>query len=346
MASGFVNLHRSKALIVWLGFMIFLVALMIVVGGATRLTNSGLSITEWKPITGALPPMSRADWIAEFEKYKQVPEFMLEHSDMTLKEFEFIYFWEWGHRQLGRFIGLAYALPFLWFLIRTKIPQGKTLGFWTVLLLIGLQGAIGWWMVASGLESDRASVAPYRLATHLGMAFIILGILVWMFLDALKDWPRKASEAVHRRAALLVGFIFLQIVSGAFVAGLRAGKTYNTWPLMDGDFVPKGYGSLSPFWHNFAENIAAAQFNHRLLAYIVLALSVIVYLSSRKHFTRFATRRVSLLLLVIVLWQVGLGIWTLLSAAPLNLSLIHQGSGIILFIVAVWTLWTTRLAEY
>lgn len=346
MASGFVNVNRSKGLIVWLGFMIFLVALMIVVGGATRLTNSGLSITEWKPITGALPPLSHADWVAEFEKYKQVPEFWLEHSDMTLKEFEFIYFWEWGHRQLGRLIGLAYAVPFFWFLLRTKIPQGKTLGFWAVLILIGVQGAIGWWMVASGLDSDRASVAPYRLATHLGMAFVILGILVWMFLDALRDWPRKASEPVHKRAAFLFSVVFLQIVSGAFVAGLHAGRTYNTWPLMDGDFIPAGYGSLTPFWHNIAENVAAAQFNHRTLAYVVLITSVIVWLSALRHRTRYATKRASFLLLLVVLWQVALGIWTLLMAAPLNLALAHQASGIVLYVLAVWTLWTTRLADY
>lgn len=306
---------------------------MIVLGGATRLTNSGLSITEWKPITGALPPLSHEAWLAEFEKYKQIPEFEAEHPDMTLTGFEFIYFMEWSHRQLGRLIGLVFTLPFLYFLLRGKL-KGRALKYFGIVLLIGLQGAIGWWMVHSGLSNDRVDVSQYRLATHLGVAFIILGLLYWFWRDSLEGAAAQLRTAVMlKRTRLLAGLIYLQIIAGAFVAGTHSGKTYNTWPLMDGGLVPNGYFIQNPIWRNIFENAAAIQFNHRILAYIIVGLAIWVALSARQM--RHLQRPVAVLL-VLIFWQVGLGIWTLLSAAPLGLSLLHQFSSILVFLAGLW----------
>ena len=309
--------ERFKSVEYWLLFMLGLVAAMIVVGGATRLTNSGLSITEWAPIRGALPPLTGEAWLAEFEKYKQIPEFEAEHPDMDLAGFKFIYFWEWSHRQLGRFIGLAYTLPFFFFLTKGRLPVGKRWAFFGVMLLIGLQGAVGWWMVHSGLQDDRVDVSQYRLATHLGLAFIILGVLFWIWRQGRNGWSRAGR--VSRGAAFLAGLVYLQIIAGAFMAGTHSGRTYNEWPLMDGDFIPAGYGVQSPIWRNIFENPAAIQFNHRLLAYIIVVYAAWLAWRFRKSSTM---NRASIGVLGLIFVQVGLGIWTLLAVAPLNLSLI------------------------
>jgi len=326
----------------WLFFVMLLVVAMIVLGGATRLTNSGLSITEWRPITGALPPLSHEAWLSEFEKYKQIPEFMAEHPDMDLKGFEFIYFMEWSHRQLGRFIGLAFTIPFFVFLFRKKLRGAKQWRFWAILILIGLQGAIGWWMVASGLTNDRVDVHPVRLATHLGLAFIILAFLFWTWRDQREGWPARLSAGpMTGRTKLLAGIVFLQIISGALVAGTHAGKTYNTWPLMDGRIFPSGYFAENPLWKNITDNITAIQFNHRTLAYIVLAIAIWVFMSTRK--SNGEVKPASEILMALVLWQVVLGIATLLMVAPLGISLLHQFSSILVFLAAIWTM---RAARY
>mgnify|MGYP003864413283 CR=1 FL=1 len=318
-----------------------MVAAMIVLGGATRLTNSGLSITEWRPISGALPPLSHAQWLSEFKKYKQIPEFMAEHPDMDLKGFEFIYFMEWSHRQLGRLIGLAYALPFFFFLFRRQLPFGHGLRFFSILILIGIQGGIGWWMVSSGLVNDRVDVSQYRLATHLGMAFIILGALFWLWRDQKEGWPRRLHGMVlSKRTGFLSILVFLQIVGGAFVAGTHSGKSYNTWPLMDGDFIPSGYGIMSPFWKNIFENTAAIQFNHRFLAYILLGVALWVFFSAKTVNPRIGRAMVWTLLILAV--QVLLGIWALLMAAPLWLALAHQFTAILVFL---FTLNVARLSR-
>lgn len=327
----------------WLGFMVALVVAMVVVGGATRLTNSGLSITEWAPISGALPPMSQEAWIAEFERYKQIPEFEAEHPGMDLAGFRFIYFWEWAHRQLGRIIGLAYAVPFLILLLSKRLPQGRGFALFSVLVLIGIQGAIGWWMVYSGLQEGMVSVSQYRLATHLGMAFIILGVLLWLFLDARRGWSIRHGKGSNGIAPLFLVLVFIQIIAGAFVAGTGSGKTFNTWPLMDGGFVPSGYWFQSPAWRNLFENAAAIQFNHRLLAYILLLL--FVWLAVKLW--RETTMRTPILILgVFLFWQIVLGIWTLLAIAPLNLSLLHQFSSILVFLTAVWMTYRTKRLRY
>ena len=335
------NIKHHKAVTLWLLFIMALVALMIVIGGATRLTNSGLSITEWAPIRGALPPLSEAAWLSEFEKYKQIPEFTEEHPDMELSGFKFIYFWEWSHRQLGRFIGLAYALPFFAFLLRGKLPKGHRWKYFGIMALIGLQGAIGWWMVYSGLQEGMVDVSQYRLATHLGLAFIILGAAYWLMKRTQQNFaPQKASAVFKRRTAWLAGLVYVQIIAGAFVAGTKSGQTYNTWPLMDGGIIPSGYFAQNPAWRNIFENAAAIQFNHRTLAYIILALAVWIFISAKTRAPHL--RGIAGAMLGILAWQVALGIWTLLAVAPLSLSLLHQFSSILVFLVAVGMAWTAR----
>jgi cytochrome c oxidase assembly protein subunit 15 len=330
---------RSKSVEYWLLFMMFLVAAMIVVGGATRLTNSGLSITEWAPIRGALPPLSTEAWMAEFEKYKLIPEFEAEHPGMDLEGFKFIYFWEWGHRQLGRFIGLAYTLPLFFFLLRGKLTSGHRWKFFSVALLIGMQGAVGWWMVHSGLQEGMVSVSQYRLATHLGIAFIILGVLYWLYKRQSSNWDRAPSMLGRGRTKLLASLVYLQIIGGAFMAGTYSGHTYNEWPLMDGDFIPQGYGIQTPFWRNIFENSAAIQFNHRTLAYILLVVAIWVGWSMRRSR---AVQPAMVVFFAVLLWQVGLGIWTLLAVAPLNLSLLHQFSSIFVFLAVIGVNWRSR----
>ncbi len=340
-----ISERDKRALSTWLLFVMFLVAAIVVVGGATRLTNSGLSITEWDPITGALPPLSNEAWLAEFEKYKQIPEFETEHPDMDMAGFKFIYFWEWAHRQLGRLIGLAYLLPFAYFAVRQRLPRGKFFLFLIPFVLICIQGAIGWWMVHSGLQEGMVDVSQYRLATHLGMAFVILGFLYWLRKNTQNDFARTISGSPYvKRTTLFAALVYLQIIAGAFVAGTKSGRSYNEWPLMDGDFIPAGYGIMSPFWKNFFENTAAIQFNHRMLAYIILALGIWIWISVRK--TK-EMRAISTMMLIILFWQVGLGIWTLLSGEnfdPLHikLALVHQFSSIFVFLVALGMAWKSR----
>jgi len=326
----------------WLFVMLVLVGGMIVLGGATRLTNSGLSITEWAPIRGALLPLSSEAWLSEFQKYQQIPEFMAEHSDMDMAGFKAIYFWEWSHRQLGRLIGLVYALPFFYFFFRRRLPQGQTLKFFSIMLLIGIQGGIGWWMVASGLVNDRVDVSQYRLATHLGVAFIILGTLFWLWRNQAESWPHKPLDKMPvKRTSLLAGLVFVQIIAGAFVAGLKAGRTYNTWPLMDGDIIPAGYGSMSPVWRNMFENIGAVQFNHRTLAYIILIVTIWVFITVKRQPR---VRRHMGMFMLVVLWQVILGIYVLLTGDALWLALLHQFSAIFVWLAVVAVMRAARKA--
>lgn len=326
----------------WLFIMMLMVGAMIVLGGATRLTNSGLSITEWAPIKGALPPLNAEAWLSEFRKYQKIPEFTAEHPDMDLAGFKVIYFWEWSHRQLGRLIGLAYALPLFYFFFRRRLPQGQALKFFSIMLLIGVQGAIGWWMVASGLVNDRVDVSQYRLATHLGVAFIILGALFWLWRNQAESWPRKPLDKMPvKRTTLLAGLVFLQIIAGAFVAGLKAGRTYNTWPLMDGDIIPAGYSSMSPFWRNMFENIGAVQFNHRTLAYIILAVTIWIFISTKRQKR---VRRHMIYFKAALVWQILLGIYVLLSGDALWLALLHQFSAIFVWIAVVAVMRSARKA--
>ena len=326
----------------WLFICLVLVAMMIVLGGATRLTNSGLSITEWAPIRGALPPLSHEAWLAEFAKYKQIPEFAEEHFDMELEGFKYIYFWEWSHRQLGRLIGLAYALPFFFFALRRRLPRGQGLKFFGIMCMIGIQGAIGWWMVASGLVNDRVDVSQYRLATHLGVAFLILAALYWLWRNQCQGWPIRANNnRAIMPSTILAVLVFVQIIAGAFVAGLKAGRTYNTWPLMDGDFVPQGYGQLAPFWRNVFENIAAVQFNHRVIAYAVLLAALwVIFIARPYERLKFHLWAVGALVFV----QVLLGIYVLLTGDALKLALLHQFTAILVWLAVIALMRAARKA--
>jgi cytochrome c oxidase assembly protein subunit 15 len=330
----------DRALRVWLISVAGLVFVMIVVGGATRLTDSGLSITEWKPILGAIPPLSGADWQEAFAKYKAIPEYDLVNKGMSLAEFKFIYWWEWTHRFLGRLIGAAFALPLAAFWLAGALRQGLGVKLLSVLALGALQGGIGWFMVKSGLV-DRVDVSQYRLALHLGTAFLILGLLLWLAFDLAlpsPSWRTPAVGGTSRQCQLAAGvvvLIFVQVLLGAFVAGLRAGHAYNTWPLMDGSLVPDGLGALSPWYLNLFENVTAVQFNHRLAAYAVTGLAL---WQAWKSMWRAGSSRIkasAFLLAGAVLVQVVLGISTLLAAVPLGLGLAHQGGAAIVFALAV-----------
>lgn len=334
----------------WLWAVAALILVMIGVGGATRLTGSGLSITEWQPIMGAIPPLSEAAWQEAFAKYKLIPQYTQVNKGMALAEFKAIFWWEWGHRFLGRLIGLAFALPLAWFWWRGAI--GRTLARRLVALLAlgALQGFMGWYMVMSGL-SERTSVSQYRLALHLGLAILILGLIVWTALElvAARTPDRGVrlatlSSAQRRMAGWLVALVFVQILLGAFVAGLRAGFTYNTWPLMDGQLVPAGLLSMSPWYANAFENIATVQFNHRIAAYLLTALALWhAFKLSQIADDGWITGSAWTLALAI-LAQAALGIWTLLAVVPLSLGIAHQVGAALVFSIAVWHLFCVARA--
>lgn len=315
----------------WLMVVAALIVAMVVVGGATRLTESGLSITEWKPVTGALPPMSEADWQAEFDKYKAIPQYEILNKGMGLESFKRIYWWEWGHRLLGRVIGFAFLLPFLFFVVR-GVLRGPLL--WKCLglfVLGGLQGAIGWWMVASGL-TERVSVSQYRLAVHLTLACVILAATVAVARSLTPRPPLSASAGVRWGAGLIVLLVLLQIFSGGLVAGLDAGMTFNTWPLMDGSLIPPGekLGILSPAWRNLFENAMTVQFQHRMIAYTLWAATLVHALQAGRG----AAARQAWVLFALVSGQALLGILTLVYVVPIDIALTHQFGATIVLISA------------
>lgn len=328
MHSGHDTEAGLSAIRIWLFFLAFLIFCMVIVGGAVRLTDSGLSITEWQPLLGAIPPLTEADWALAFEKYRQIPEYALVNSGMSLEEFKFIYWWEWSHRLLGRLIGVAFLLPFLFFLIKGSLTRALAMRLAAIFILGGLQGALGWYMVASGL-SERVDVSQYRLAAHLVLATIIFGAIVWVALGLGKE--RRAIGDVRPWFAMaLIALIVVQVCMGGFVAGIDAGMGYNTWPLMDGRLVPDGLWAMSPAWQNIFENALTVQFFHRLIAYVI-AVCVLIYAWRQRNSP-------ALVLLAIVLVQITFGILTLLHQVPLSLALIHQGGALILLATALWNL--------
>ncbi len=335
--------RRQVAL--WLFGMCVLVAAMVLVGGATRLTDSGLSITEWKPITGLIPPLTASDWEEEFAKYKLIPEYEKVNEGMSLDDFKFIYWWEWGHRALGRMIGAAFVVPFLWFAGLRKIERALAPKLLIIFGLGGLQGFIGWYMVQSGL-SERVDVSQYRLALHLAAAFFIFGCIFWIALDLIRPCPASGPKhaTIERWAVGLAGLVFLQIVLGAFVAGLHAGWTYNTWPLMDGDIVPRGYFFMNPWYINFFENHATVQFNHRTAGYAIFIVACIVYGMSRKAAVTGGAELWIRALVALIVMQIGLGIWTLLAVTPIWLALLHQAGSILVFAASLTFIHALRAA--
>lgn len=327
-----------KGIRAWLIVLFAMVMAMIVVGGLTRLTDSGLSITEWKPVSGALPPMSEEVWLDEFEKYKQIPEYELQNKGMSLGEFKTIYWWEWGHRQLGRTIGLVWFLGYAGFALSKRVPTGWHGRLIWIGALGGLQGAVGWWMVSSGLEGSRLDVASYRLATHLGLAFVILGFIAWyVFLlgrserDLLQS--RRGKEVRHLKLSTgLMHAAFLQIILGALVAGIDAGRNYPDWPLMAGGFLPPDLFALKPWWRNFFEDDGLVQFMHRMMGYVLFAFAIVVWRRGQKSAnakTQFAFNAVMAMITV----QMVLGIVTVMYSAPWHFAIVHQIGAVISWVL-------------
>jgi cytochrome c oxidase assembly protein subunit 15 len=309
-----------------------LIFAMVLVGGATRLTESGLSIVEWKPLTGTVPPLNESAWQAEFERYQTIPQYQQVNRGMTLDEFRLIYWWEWAHRLLGRLIGAAFLLPFLWFLWRGAVEPALRGWLWAIFGLGALQGAVGWWMVASGL-AERVNVSPYRLAFHLTLACAIFALIVWT-IQRLRPRPlASTSMRLCTTAIVLLTLVLGQIYWGALVAGLRAGLLYNTWPLIDGHVVPAAASLFfnEPWWRNLLENPLTVQFTHRMIAYALW----IAALAHAIDCVRAGRAGLSIVLALAVTIQAGLGIATLLYQVPISLALAHQGMAIVVLAIAV-----------
>jgi heme a synthase len=320
----------------WLIGVAALIALMVLVGGATRLTESGLSIVEWKPVTGTLPPLTEAQWHEAFDGYKEIPQYRELNAGMTLAEFKTIFWWEWSHRLLGRFIGVAYLLPFIYFLWRGALGAELKRRLWLILALGALQGAVGWWMVASGL-THRTEVSQYRLAAHLILALVIFSAIVWTVRRMRARTTLAIVPRLKRFSQLLLGLTFLQIYFGALVAGLRAGRAYNTWPTIDGAFIPSA-GRLffeEPWWRNLFDNVLTVQFEHRMTAYLLLAVALWHAIDATRARAAGVVVGGAWWLVAAVLLQAVLGILTLLNQVPIDLALSHQAVAIVVLTIAV-----------
>ncbi len=327
-----------RAIALWLAAVAAMVLVTLVVGGATRLTDSGLSITEWRPVTGVLPPLTEAAWQAEMDKYRQIPEYQLVNRGMSLDAFKTIYWWEWGHRMAGRAIGLVFAVPFVLFWIRGALPGWLKPRLLVLFALGGLQGAVGWWMVASGL-TDRVDVSQYRLAVHLTLACVILALTVWTMAAVLDRGQRGAPRpgtGVRWASGALLALLLFQIFLGGLVAGLDAGLASNTWPLMNGAVVPAGLFTLSPWWLNLFENPLTVQFDHRIAGYVLWAVALahlVQVIGARAG--RAAMGRAAAIFLVMTV-QATTGVLTVLLGVPMDVALLHQFTGGLLVALAAW----------
>lgn len=326
--------HRPRHIAVWLFCLCGFIGLVVLVGGMTRLTDSGLSITEWKPATGIIPPLSQLDWDDAFAKYQTIPEYRLINQGMTLAQFKTIYWWEWAHRLLARLAGLVFLLPFIYFWATNRLNRRDLPKFVLLFVLGGAQGLLGWYMVKSGL-SVRVDVSQYRLAAHLGLAFVVYGYAFWLGLRYLPTpaMDRPYPKALSVLSIALFAAIFVQVLLGALMAGLDAGLTYNEWPLMDGYFAPPGMARLTPLYLNVFENITLVQFNHRWGAVIILCLSTLLWWRCREIAALAASVG---LMLAIILTQFALGVWTLLAVTPIFLAAAHQMTGLLSFTAALW----------
>lgn len=333
----------------WLLTVAGLIWAMVALGGATRLTGSGLSIMEWAPLRGVLPPMNEAEWQRLYDLYRTIPQYELVNAGFGLEGFKRIFWLEWAHRLWGRMIGMAYLLPFLWFWWRGAIPRTLLPRMGLLFLLGGAQGGIGWFMVASGFDDGNTAVSPYRLVLHLGMAFLLYGAILWTALGLLWPVPPALPAAaaarrgsIRRQVGWAFGLSVLTMLAGGFVAGIRAGFTYNTFPLMDGALLPPDYGSLSPFWHNLTLNVGAVQFNHRLLATLTLLAAIGAGVSAFKRLPAGAVRAAVLGLLGAVLLQYALGVVTLLHVVPVGLGTLHQGVAVLVLTMGLVALHRLR----
>jgi len=320
----------------WLLACCALVFAMVVVGGATRLTHSGLSIVEWQPFIGTIPPLTDADWAAQFEKYKLTPEFKLRNHDMDVDGFKTIFWWEYFHRLLGRLIGVAYFLPLAWFWARGVLDRPLKWKLAGIFVLGGLQGAMGWYMVKSGLVDDPR-VSQFRLTAHLGLALLIFAAMFWVAHGVLRPAPSGAPAGLRRAGLAFALLVFAMALTGGLVAGIRAGFAYNTWPLMNGHWIPPEILMIEPWWRNFGYNMATVQFVHRTLALAVLAGAWL--LAWRVHADRAAgaeARLAAKALALATLAQVALGIATLLMVVPVGLGTAHQGGAVVVLATALW----------
>jgi cytochrome c oxidase assembly protein subunit 15 len=320
----------------WLIAVAALIAIMVLVGGATRLTESGLSIVEWKPVTGTLPPLSEAQWAQAFEGYKAIPQYRELNAGMSLAEFKTIFWWEWSHRLLGRAIGVVYLLPFLWFLWRGVLNIELKRRLWLIFGLGALQGAVGWWMVASGL-SQRVEVSQYRLATHLVLALAIFAAVVWTLRRMRERPPAVMPSRLKVTSVVLLALTFMQIYFGALVAGLRAGRVYNTWPEIDGALIPSAARLFfeEPWWRNLFDNALTVQFEHRMTAYALLALALLHAIDAVRSRAGGAVISGAWYLVAAVILQAMLGILTLLNQVPIDLALAHQAVAIVVLTLAI-----------
>jgi cytochrome c oxidase assembly protein subunit 15 len=334
---------RSVATAVWLGSVALLVMAMVVVGGITRLTESGLSITEWAPVSGALPPLSDAEWNRQFEAYRQTTQYAQLNAGMSLEAFKGIFWWEWAHRLLGRLIGLAFALPFFGLLVLREIPRRLIWRCWVLLGLGGLQGAVGWWMVVSGL-AGRVEVAPERLTVHLGLALLIFVGLVWTALEAGADEDRNRPPAGwSRAAAALLGLIFLQCLLGGLVAGNDAGRVFTDWPLFEGELWPPIDWSLGA--SAFLHDQGLVQAMHRLGGYAVFVAVMVFVIQARRRRLAQGVPTVAQTLFLAVVIQAVLGIATLMTALNPWLAGLHQAGGVAVLGLATWLLWCVRRSQ-
>lgn len=326
------NQHIAK----WLFFVCFMVFTMVIVGGVTRLTESGLSMVNWHPISGVLPPMSEAAWTEEFAAYQQYPEYKKVNQGMSLDEFKSIFYWEYSHRLLGRMIGIVFFIPFMIFLLKRKVEPSLKPKLWVMFILGGLQGLLGWWMVKSGLV-DRPDVSHYRLTAHLGLAVLIFLYMFWVACGLVM----ARCDRIRKRPVFLMGFlvllVFIQILLGGLVAGLNAGFIYNSWPLMEGVLIPAGLFDMSPLMINFFENIKTVQFDHRMLAYIITLLALYVWFKMRKD-NHINVRMAGHLMLLAIAAQVTLGILTLIHVVPIPLAAAHQGGAVVTLAATLFAL--------
>jgi len=331
--------REHKPVVIWLGFICFMVFIMVVVGGVTRLTHSGLSMVEWRPLIGIIPPIGEAQWMDVFTKYKQFPEYKLVNAGMSLDEFKAIFYWEYGHRVLGRVIGMVFFFPWLVFLLQKRFDRVLNIKLVGLFILGGLQGVLGWYMVKSGLVNDP-SVSHFRLASHLSLAFIIIAVAQWIMLSIIHPERKRndASLKFQKWTIVLTLLTGLQIVYGAFVAGLKAGFAYNTFPKMNDEWLPSVAFDLIPLWINFVENHALVQFVHRVIAWVLFAAVLVFFFTVRKQILSIRQKRSVYLMTLMVMLQFGLGVWTLLAGVPVALGAIHQGGACVLFILLIYVI--------
>ncbi len=326
----------------WLLFMAFIIFVMVVVGGATRLTESGLSMVNWNPVTGALPPITDAEWQKECTDYKTSPEYKLKNAGMSLDDFKGIFYWEWGHRLLGRLIGIFFFVPFVWFWAKGRIPVGYKPRLTILFILGGLQGLLGWYMVKSGLV-DEPAVSHYRLTAHLSLALFLFAAIFWTALSLLNPRPIRGASGIKGLTHFAMFILVLQLIMGALVAGLKAGHIFNTWPLMGETFVPEGLFGLEPLWSNFLDNAITVQFDHRIGAYLLTLVMFALLVKSRS--VTMQMKSAIYIFAFSVLLQMMLGIIMLLNYVPVTWGTAHQGGGVLVLATLINLMHVQRRGE-